>query len=83
MHVRGLLIQDSHVVEPDTDYSLSKHFDFMGHDLSSDAHVSHFQFMRNFNSYVVRIDEDPLHNLIRYDPGVRAVSHNRVFSPKI
>lgn len=80
---REPLIEDSYVVELHADYSLSKHFEFIGRNLSDDAQVNHFQFMRNFNSYGVRVDEDTLHNLIRYDPGVRAVSHNKVFNPEI
>jgi hypothetical protein len=38
--------------------------------------------MEQLNAYGLKIDEDTLHNMIRYDPGVHRVSHNMALNPE-
>jgi hypothetical protein len=75
---REPLLKDEYVVELNPGYTIQEHYDFVGFDLSAKA--KNFDFKNRLNMYGVKIDENTMHNIIRYDPGVLRVSHNMVFS---
>jgi hypothetical protein len=72
------LIKDEYIVQLRPGYSLDEHFQFVGYNLSAES--EDFDFMEQLNAYGIHIDEDTLHEKIRYDPGVRRVSHNRALN---
>ncbi|KAF2247402.1 hypothetical protein BU26DRAFT_566386 [Trematosphaeria pertusa] len=73
---REPLLKDEYTVELNPGYTLEEHYDFIGFDLSAKA--KKFDVKNRLNMYGVKIDEDTMHNIIRYDPGVLRVSHNMV-----
>ena len=75
---REPLLKDEYTVELNPGYTLKEHYDFIGFDLS--AKGEKFNVKNRLNMYGVKIDEDTMHNIIRYDLGVLRVSHNMVLS---
>lgn len=74
------LIQDSYTVELEEGYSLKAHYEFLGFDLSAKA--EEFHYMSRLHMYRLEVDASTMHELIRFDPGVRRVSHNMVLNPE-
>jgi len=76
-----LLVKDEYIVLFHDYYSLEEHNNFVGYNLSERAEK--FSYMRALNAYSLKISEDILHKLIRYNPGMEFVEHNRILNAKL
>ena len=70
-------IADEYGVFLAKNYTIEEHFDFIGVNLEQNATT--FARMSVLNAYRAKIDSHTVHNLIRYDPGVRYVQHDTSF----
>ncbi|PVH93138.1 hypothetical protein DM02DRAFT_249177 [Periconia macrospinosa] len=69
------LIKDQYAVKLHDHHTLQAHFKHIGVNLS-ESNLGRFEYHEGLNFYVVRIDERTMHELIRYDPGVKYVQHD-------
>ncbi|KAL9097031.1 MAG: hypothetical protein Q9165_000995 [Trypethelium subeluteriae] len=68
------LVKDEYLVKLSSGHTLDNHFKVIGLDLSKECEI--FRHMPRYNAYHARLNEETVHNLIRYDPGVDYVEHN-------
>lgn len=73
------LVKDTYIVTLYNNYTLEEHFTFIGKDLSQSS--KKFFSLPGIDAYLADIDEYTLHELIRYDPGVRRVDHDHYVYP--
>jgi hypothetical protein len=68
------LIENEYIVVLHDNHTLEDHFGFIGTNLSNNENFKHLE---SFNIYRVGLgNETLLHEMIRYDPGVRSVEQN-------
>lgn len=69
------LVDDEYIVMLQKGETLDTHFERIGKNLSDTDNT--FFHLHVLNGYVAHLDQDTVHNLVRYDPGVKFVEHNR------
>lgn len=72
-------IEDEYIVKLHDHYSITDHFDFLGLNLSESTAA--FYYMQHFHGYTISVDKHTMHDLIRYDPGIKYVSQNTKVDP--
>ncbi|KAF4622765.1 hypothetical protein G7Y89_g14260 [Cudoniella acicularis] len=70
----AILLKDQYIVQFQDGYTLEEHFETIGIDLSKNA--TSFYPIEVLNGYQAELDYHTIHELIRYDPGVRSVEHD-------
>jgi hypothetical protein len=60
-------------------HTLEVHFERIGMDLSNSSDI--FAPIETINGYRARLNEHTVHNLVRYDPGVKLVEHDSFIEP--
>jgi len=68
------LVKDTYIIRFHDNHTLAEHFDAIGQNLSETA--SMFYDMNLLNGYHAELSEDTVHEMVRYDPGVRLVEHD-------
>jgi hypothetical protein len=75
------IIEGSYSVKLRPGYTLEEHFKFVGYNLSTQATM--FDYMKSINTYRLNIDENTMHNIIRYDHGVQRIFQDVAFDPQL
>ncbi|PSN68270.1 subtilisin-like protein [Corynespora cassiicola Philippines] len=72
------LVDDEYIVRLEKNYKMAQHYEFVGRNLSETEPM--FHPLGTINGYFIRTDRETMHDLVRRDPGVKNVEHNRRLS---
>lgn len=72
------LVDDEYIVRLEKNYTMAQHYEFVGRNLNETEPM--FHPLDTINAYFIRTDRETMHDLVRRDPGVENVEHNRRLS---
>jgi len=71
-----VLIENEYLILLQPNHTIAAHFEVIGIDLENDQNSGFFHRLDTINGYFAKLDSHTVHDLIRFDPGVRIVEHN-------